>query len=116
MSQDKNRFARMPKVIGRVGLLAALAVTAAPALAGEIVSSHDVRLDRVSFVCGEMNEGGKLVRFMRSTPGAKYLPEYEPAAGDPLARSWDIAYRLICEGSSRDPVTFAKMKTQRSVR
>jgi hypothetical protein len=63
------------------------------------VSSHEVRFEQASFVCGEKNESGKLVRFIHSTPGARYIPEHELAADDPLAKSWDITYRIICEGA-----------------
>jgi len=86
--------------------LAILAISTIPAMAADnIVSSHDVRFDQVSFTCGEMNEGGKVVRFMRSNPGTKYIQEVQPAADDPLAKSWDITYRIICEGGYQQPIT-----------
>ena len=79
--------------------LAILVATTAPALAADTVgSSHEVRFDRVSFVCEEKNESGKPVRFIHTTPGAQYIPEHELAADNPLAKSWDITYRIICEG------------------
>jgi hypothetical protein len=82
--------------------LAVLIVTATPALAsGAVVSSHEVRFDQISFTCGEMNQGGKVVRFIHSNPGAKYIPELQPAASDPLAKSWNITYRIICEDGYR---------------
>ena len=83
--------------------LAILVATTVPALATDIVSSHEVRFDQVSFVCGEKNDSGKVVRFIHSTPGAKYIPEDELAAADPLSKSWDITYRIICEGGYRKP-------------
>ena len=43
--------------------LAILAISTIPAMAADnIVSSHDVRFDQVSFTCGEMNQAGKVVR------------------------------------------------------
>jgi hypothetical protein len=81
--------------------LAVLIATSAPALAGAVVSSHEVRFDQIAFTCGEMKSGGKIVRFIHATPGAKYIPEVQPAAGDPLAKSWNITYRIICEGGSQ---------------
>lgn len=86
--------------------LAILAITAAPAMAADsVVSSHEVRFDQVSFTCGEMNQAGKVVRFIHSNPGAKYIQEMQPAADDPLAKSWDVTYRIICEGGYNQPVT-----------
>ena len=70
---------------------------------GQLVSTHKVRFDQVSFTCGEITQSGKVVRFIRSDPGAKYIPEFRPAASDPLAKSWDITYRIICEGGYRQP-------------
>ena len=86
--------------------LAILAITTVPAMAADnVVSSHEVRFDQVAFTCGEMNQGGKVVRFIHSNPGSKYIGETQPAADDPLAKSWDITYRIICEGGYNQPVT-----------
>ena len=86
--------------------LAILALTTIPAMAADsVISSHEVRFDQVSFTCGEMNQAGKVVRFIRSDPGAKYIQEVQPAADDPLAKSWDITYRIICEGGYQQPIT-----------
>ena len=38
-------------------------------------------------------------RYIHTTPGAKYIPEQELPASHPLARSWDITYRIFCEGA-----------------
>ncbi len=95
--------------------LAVLLLTATPLTAGTVVSSHEVRFEQVAFTCGEINQGGKVVRFMHSDPGAKYIPEFQPAADDPLAKSWDITYRIICEGGYQQPVT-AHAGGKRSVR
>ena len=86
--------------------LAILAISTIPAMAADsVVSSHDVQFDQVSFTCGEMNQGGKVVRFIHSDPGAKYIQEVQPAADDPLAKSWDITYRIICEGGYQHPIS-----------
>ncbi len=86
--------------------LAILALTTIPAMAADnIVSTHEVRFDQVSFTCGEMSQGGKVVRFIHSNPGAKYIQEFQPAADDPLAKSWDVTYRIICEGGYQQPIT-----------
>jgi hypothetical protein len=76
MSQTHN-LARMLKVAS----LAALVVTG-PALADDVVASHEVHFDHLSFVCGQKNESGKVVRFMHSTPALKDLPENELQPGD----------------------------------
>ncbi len=79
--------------------LAILTVTTVPALATDhVAASHEVRFDQVTFECGHKNESGKTVRYILTNPGAKYIPEHELAADHPLARSWDITYRIICEG------------------
>jgi hypothetical protein len=97
--------------------LAILVATTVPALAADnVVTSHEVRFDRVSFVCEEKNESGKLVRFIHTTPGAQYIPEHELAAADPLAKSWDITYRIICEGGYQQAGNFADLRNQHSVR
>ncbi len=87
--------------------LAILIATAVPAMAADnVLSSHKVQFEHESFICGEMKAAsGKVVRFIHSTPPAKYIPEFEPAATDPLAKSWDISYRIICEGAMRPPIT-----------
>ena len=79
--------------------LAILSVTTLPALASDhVAASHEVRFDQVTFECGQKNEAGKTVRYIHTTPGAKYIPEQELAANHPLVKTWDITYRIICEG------------------
>ncbi len=79
------------------------------------MASHEVQFDHLSFVCGEKNASGKVVRFMHSTPTLKYLPENELPPGQPLAKSWDITYRIFCEGDHQQTETLAK-DHRRSVR
>ena len=86
--------------------LAILMATAIPAMAADkILSSHEVRFEQESFVCGQINKSGKVRRFIHSIPTARYIPEFEPAATDPMAKSWDITYRIICEGAIQPPIT-----------
>jgi hypothetical protein len=86
--------------------LAILIATAVPAMAADnVLSSHEVRFEQESFICGQINDSGKVRRFIHSTPTAKYIPEFEPAATDPIAKSWDITYRIICEGAIQPPIT-----------
>lgn len=86
--------------------LAILALTTIPAMAADnIVSSNEVRFDQVAFTCGEIDQNGKVVRFIRSNPGAKYIQEFQPAADDHLAKSWDITYHIVCEGGYHQPIT-----------
>ncbi len=69
-----------------------------PAMGEETLSaSHTVQFREASFTCGDTNQSGKVVRFMRATPASKFLPEYSPSESDPLAKTWDIIYRNICE-------------------
>ena len=96
--------------------LAIFVATTVPALASDnVVSSHEVRFEHVSFVCEEKNESGKLVRSIHATPGARYIPEHELAADDPLAKSWGITYRIICEGGYQQS-TLARLGYQRFFR
>ncbi len=134
MSLDNRQIAQVPQVISRFVLAATapvkkvigrggfhtlailIATTTVPALAADkVIASHEVRFDHISFVCGEKNESGNVVRFIHSTPTLKYLPENELPPSDPLARSWDIAYRIICEGDYQLAEPIAKDE-QRSVR
>jgi hypothetical protein len=86
--------------------LVILIATAIPAMAADnVLSSHVVSFEQESFICGQINKLGEVRRFMHSTPTAKYIPEFEPAATDPTARSWDITYRIICEGAIQPPIT-----------
>ena len=79
--------------------LAILIATTIPAMAANnVLSSHELRFEQETFVCGTMEDSGKVRRFIHSTPVAKYVPEFEPAAEDPLFPSWIITYRIICEG------------------
>ncbi len=97
--------------------LAILAITTIPAMASDtVVSSHDVSFDQVSFTCGEVNQSGKVVRFIHTNPGAKYIPEFQPAADDPLAKSWDITYRIICEGGYQQSNITARAGGRGSIR
>ena len=87
--------------------LAILLATTIPAMAAsKILSVHEVRFEQETFICGKIKgASGRVVRFIHSTPTAKYIPEYEPSAHDPLAKSWDITYRIICEGAIQPPIT-----------
>ena len=87
--------------------LVILIATAIPAMAaGKILSVREVRFEQETFICGKIQgASGKVVRFIHSTPPAKYIPEYEPSVRDPLAKSWDITYRIICEGAIQPPIT-----------
>ena len=97
--------------------LLGLIVTTLPAVAGEnVISSHEVHFDQMSFTCGKMNDSGKVVRFIRTNPGAKYIPEYELAATDPRAKSWDITYRIICEEGYKQSGVIAQLRGQAPVR
>ncbi len=94
--------------------LAILIATAIPAMAANnVLSSHEVRFEGDTFICGEMIDSGKVRRFIHSTPEAKYIQEYEPAASDPLAKSWAITYRDICEGSHQQPSVTARSHRKR---
>jgi len=93
--------------------LAILIATAVPAMAADnVLSSHVVSFEQESFICGQINKSGKVRRFIHSTPTAKYIPEFEPAATDPMAKSWDITYRIICEGAIQPPIT-ARLNNKR---
>jgi len=87
--------------------VAILVATTIPTMAGgKIPSVHEVRFEQETFTCGKIKGApGKVVRFIHSTPPAKYIPEYEPSARDPLAKSWDITYRIICEGAIQPPIS-----------
>ena len=86
--------------------LAILIATAVPAMAADnVLSSHEVRFEQETFICGQINDLGTIRRFIHSTPTAKFIPEFEPAATDPMAKSWDITYRIICEGAIQPPIT-----------
>ncbi len=57
--------------------------------------------------------GAKSADFIHSIPQAKYIPELEPRAGDPLAPSWMITYRIICEAGYRRPNLTARLSRKR---
>ena len=79
--------------------IAMVIATTIPAVAADnIVSRHEVRFEDQTFICGKIEDRGKVRRFIHSIPQAKYIPEFEPRADDPLAESWLITYRIICEG------------------
>lgn len=93
--------------------LAILISTIVPAMAANnVLSSHEVRFEQETFICGQTNVSGTVRRFIHSIPTAKYIPEFEPAASDPLAKSWDITYRIICEGAIQPPIT-ARLRNRR---
>jgi hypothetical protein len=94
--------------------LAILIATITPALAANNAwTRHEVRFEDQTFVCGSIREGGKIRRFIQSIPPAKYIPEFEPAAGDPLAPSWMITYRIICERGAEQPNLTAHLSRRR---
>ncbi len=83
-----------------------VATTISTYAADKVVSRHEVRYQDQIFICGEIEDQGKIRRFIHSIPEAKYIPEFEPQAGDHLSKSWLITYRIICkEGYSRPKVT-----------
>lgn len=94
--------------------LALLIATAAPALAADHgAAKHEVRFEDQTFICGSVSEGGKIRRFIHSIPPAKYIPELEPRTSDPLAPSWRITYRIICEGGHERPNLTAHLGRRR---
>ena len=94
--------------------LAILIATTIPAMAANnVLSSHEVRFEGDTFICGKMMDSGKVRQFIHSTPVAKYLPEYEPAASDPRAKSWAITYRDICEVGHPQPNVTAHVGRKR---
>jgi hypothetical protein len=98
-------------------VLAILIAATFPAMAAENVASrHEVRFEGETFDCGQIKDAGKVRRFIHSTPPAKYIPEFEPAAGDPLLNSWMITYRIICEGGYHQPNVLARLGAKRAVR
>ena len=93
--------------------LVILIATAVPAMAADtVLSSHVVRFEQQSFICGQISDSGTGRRFIHSTPTAKYIAEFEPAATDSMAKSWDITYRIICEGAIQPPIT-ARLNNKR---
>ena len=94
---------------------AILIATTIPAVAAvKILSVREVRFEHESFICGEIQAAcGKVVRFIHSTPPAKYIPEYEPSARDPLAKSWAINDRIICGGNAQEQKLTAHLKRKR---
>ncbi len=79
--------------------IAILIGTTIPASAADnVISRHEVSFEGQTFICGKIEDRGDVRRFIHSIPQAKYIPEFEPSANDPLARSWLITYRIICEG------------------
>lgn len=94
--------------------LAILIATLTPAsAANNALTRHEVHYEDQTFICGSMRQGGKIRRFIQSIPPAKYIPEYEPPAGDPLAPSWMITYRIICEGGNEQPSVTAHLNRRR---
>jgi hypothetical protein len=81
-----------------------IATTTSSALAANtVVFRHEVRFQDQTFICGEIRDRGKIRRFIHSIPEAKYIPELEQQASDPLAKSWQITYRIICEEGYHRP-------------
>ncbi len=94
---------------------AILVATTLPATAaGKIIAVREVRFNQEIFICGEVQASGRIVRFIHSTPPAKYIPEYEPPARDPLAKSWAITYRIICGGNAKGQKLATHVKRKRS--
>ncbi len=93
--------------------LAILIATTPAVAANDVVSRHEVQFQGETFICGQINVGGKIRHYIHSIPQAKYIPEYEPSASDPLARSWLITYRIICEGGSMRPNLTARLNRRR---
>ena len=80
-----------------------IATTTSALAANTVVFRHEVRFQGQTFICGEIKDRGKIRQFIHSIPEAKYIPELEQQASDPLAKSWQITYRVICEKSYRRP-------------
>ncbi len=80
-----------------------IAVTIPAMASSNVISKHEVRFKDQTFICGKIEEQGIVRRFIHSIPPAKYIPEFEPRPGDPLAESWLITYRIICEGDYQRP-------------
>ena len=115
MTKPLSRVALAAAIIAGVSGAHLLAITTTtPARAADtILSSRTVQFDQVSFTCGETNDSGKVVRFIRAAPALKYLPEFEPAATDPLSKSWNIVYRNICDRGASQPSLTANLSDNR---
>jgi hypothetical protein len=87
----------------KASIALAIATTTSASAANNVVFRREVRFQDQTFICGEIKVRGKVRRFIHSIPEAKYIPEFGPRAGDPLAPSWQITYRIICEEGYRQP-------------
>jgi hypothetical protein len=97
----------------KVSIAILIATTTSALAANTVVFRHEVRFQDQIFICGEVQDRGKIRRYIYSIPETKYIPEVEPRAGDPLAQSWQITYRIICEGDYRRPHLTAHLGRKR---
>ncbi len=88
-----------------------IATTISTFAADRILSRHEVRYEDQAFICGEIQDRGKVRRFIHAIPDARYIAEFEPRADDPLARSWLLTYRIICERGSRPAVVAGRKRS-----
>ncbi len=96
-----------------VALTLMLATTIPAFAADKVVSRHEVRYQDQIFICGEVKDKGRIRRYIHSIPEAKYIPELEPRASDPLAKSWLITYRILCEKDHVKPNLTARLNRKR---
>ncbi len=82
----------------RSGFALAILMAVTPAAAEtRMVSSHEIHFSHITFTCGEIEDQGKMRRFVYATPYKINLQMYEPLPGDQNAAAWLVAYRTICE-------------------
>jgi hypothetical protein len=94
--------------------LVILIAIAVPAMAADNAQlGREVQFEGQSFTCGKIQDAGKERYFIHSTPAAKYIPEFQPASDDPLAKSWILTYRIICEGRDQQSNLIAHSGSRR---
>ena len=68
------------------------------------------------FICGETPEKEGKRRSLVGEPFEPRIPMWEPKKDDPIWKSWDIVFKVVCKNFDQQPDINTASGNQRSVR
>jgi len=72
--------------------------------------------EKQTFICGETTDKEGKRRSLVGEPYEPRLPMMEPQKDDPLWKSWDIIFKVVCKDFDQQPNTNTALNNERTVR
>ena len=108
-------------------IFAIFMATTIPALAADTVAGQARQLgnserhqtyayEKEVFICGETAEKEGKRRSLVGEPYEPRIPMWEPKQDDPMWKTWDIIFKIVCKNFDQQPNVDTALDNQRSVR